>query len=167
MPWNIDLVTITRALIGDMDSSSYTDNRIRQMIVVAAYEVNRSIDFLKNYDVNISKNTISPDPVDEKDNSFSVLTAYKAAVLIIQSELKNQSFQSLRISDGVSSVDTSETTRVLQSLYKDLSSKYDGMIDSFVAEESSVHGQAVLSPYSPGSDLVNWYSHSDFRSNNL
>ena len=83
MPWQIDLVTMVRGIIGDMAASNYSDNRIRQMVVIAAFEVNNTTSIKKDYDINISKVAISPDPIEERDLNFSVMTAYKAAVLII------------------------------------------------------------------------------------
>ena len=167
MPWNIDLVTMVRSLIGDMTSSTYSDNRLRQMIVIAAFEVNNATSIKDTYEINISKVTITPDPIDERDLNFCVLTAYKAAVLIVQGEVRNQSLNSITISDGTSSVNLTDVTRSLQTLYKDLSTMYEDLLQAYMFEESSLNGQAILGPYSPGSDLVNWYYHSDYRTNNL
>jgi hypothetical protein len=167
MPWNIDLVTMVRSLIGDMAGSTYSDNRLRQMIVIAAFEVNNSANIERSYEIDISRVTITPDPVEEKDLNFCVMTAYKAAVLIIQGEIRNQSLNSITISDGTSSINLTDVTRSLQALYKDLSTIYEDLLQTYVMEESSLNAQAILGPYSPGSDLVNWYYHSDYRTNNL
>jgi len=167
MPWNIDLVTMVRSLIGDMAGSTYSDNRLRQMIVIAAFEVNNTTSIKKSYEINISKVTIVPDPVEEQDLNFCVMTAYKAAVLIIQGEVRNQSLNSITISDGTSSINLTDVTHALQTLYKDLTTMYEDLLQTYVIEESSLNGQAILGPYSPGSDLVNWYYHSDYRTNNL
>jgi hypothetical protein len=167
MPWQIDLVTMVRGLIGDMASSNYSDNRIRQIVAIAAFEVNTSTGITKDYDINISRVTISPDPIEGRDLNFSVMTAYKAAVIIVQGEVRNQSLNSITISDGTSSINLTDVTRSLQALYKDLSSKYEDLLTAYVFEESSQHGQAILGPYSPGSDLVNWYYNSDYRTNNF
>jgi hypothetical protein len=167
MPWQIDLVTMVRGLIGDMASSNYSDNRIRQMIVIAAFEVNNTTSIKKDYDINISKVTITPDPIEERDLNFSVMTAYKAAVLMIQGEVRNQSLNSITISDGTSSINLTDVTHALQTLYKDLSKMYEDLLNTYVIEESALNGQAILGPYSPGSDLVNWYYNSDYRTNNF
>lgn len=167
MPWSIDLVTMVRSLIGDMGGSTYSDNRLRQMVVIAAFEVNNTTSIKKSYEIDISRVTISPDPIDEKDLNFCVMTAYKAAVLIIQGEVRNQSLNSITINDGTSSVNLTDVTHALQTLYKDLTTMYEDLLQTYVIEESSLNGQAILGPYSPGSDLVNWYYHSDYRTNNL
>jgi hypothetical protein len=167
MPWNIDLVTMVRSLIGDMSSLNYSDNRLRQVIAIAAFEVNNSTGIEKNYEINISKVSISPDPIEEKDINFSVMTAYKAAVLVLQGEVRNQSLNSISINDGTSSINLTDVTRSLQSLYKDLSTRYEDLLNTYIMEESSLNGQAILGPYSPGGDLINWQYHSDYRANNL
>jgi hypothetical protein len=167
MPWNVDLVTMVRSLIGDMSSSNYSDNRLRQVIAIAAFEVNNSTGIEKNYEINISQVSISPDPIEEKDINFSVMTAYKAAVLVLQGEVRNQSLNSISINDGTSSINLTDVTRSLQSLYKDLSARYEDLLNTYIMEESSLNGQAILGPYSPGGDLINWQYHSDYRANNL
>jgi hypothetical protein len=167
MPWYIDLVLMTRTLIGDIAGQVYTDNRIRQVLVVAAFEVNNTTSIRKSYETNIAKVTITPDPIDEKDLDFCVMTAYKAACLILQAEVRNQSLNSIIISDGPSTVNLTDVTHALQTLFKDLSKTYEDLLQTYVNEESALNGQAILGPYSPGSDLVNWYYHSDYRTNNL
>lgn len=167
MPWNVDLVTMVRSLIGDMSSSNYSDNRLRQVIAIAAFEVNNSAGIQKTYEINISQISISPDPIEEKDINFSVMTAYKAAVLVLQGEVRNQSLNSISINDGTSSINLTDVTKSLQSLYKDLSARYEDLLNTYIMEESSLNGQAILGPYSPGGDLINWQYHSDYRANNL
>ena len=167
MPWNIDLVLMTRALIGDFAGAVYTDNRIRQILIIAAFEVNNTTSIKKNYEIDIANVNIVPDPIVDKDLNFCVMTSYKAAVLILQAEVRNQSLNSITISDGTSSINLTDVTHALQTLYKDLSATYEDLLNTYVNEESALNGQAILGPYSPGSDLVNWYYHSDYRTNNL
>lgn len=167
MPWNIDLVLMTRTLIGDLAGSVYTDNRIRQILIIAAFEVNNTTSIKKSYEIDIANVNIVPDPIEEKDLNFCVMTAYKAAVLILQAEVRNQSLNSITISDGTSSINLTDVTHALQTLYRDLSATYEDLLNTYVNEESALNGQAILGPYSPGSDLVNWYYHSDYRTNNL
>ena len=45
MPWPVDLTLMVRSLIGDLDKTKYTDERIKQILVVGAYNVNNDADF--------------------------------------------------------------------------------------------------------------------------
>ena len=53
MAWTTDLVLFVRTLIGDLDSSKYTDARLEQIISVAAYKVNDEADFNYTYTIDI------------------------------------------------------------------------------------------------------------------
>jgi hypothetical protein len=77
--WRTDLVLMLRSLIGDLDRAKFTDERLRQIIVVGAFNVINDADFANNYTVDVGAVTISPDPVTQKDTDFTILTLYKAA----------------------------------------------------------------------------------------
>ena len=63
MAWTSDLVIVFRSIIGDLDSSKFTDSRLQQILAVAAYSVNNDADFSTTYTVDVSNSTISPDPI--------------------------------------------------------------------------------------------------------
>ena len=71
MAWETDLVTILRNVIFDVDSTNYTysDNRLKEMLVVSAQLVNSEIKLDNDYTISISTTGISPDPttVDDVD----------------------------------------------------------------------------------------------------
>ena len=149
-----DLGLYVRTLIGDLDSSKYADSRLQQIIAVAAYKVNDQADFSYTYTVDIGDNTISPDPVTSSDTDFTVLTAYQAACIIVGSEVKTESANSLMLKDGPSAIDLRNVSGSLNIVYKDLCSKFEDLMNTYKAT-NSLHGQAVLGPYSPGSNIVN------------
>tara|TARA_Y100001936_G_scaffold164608_1_gene160726 strand:+ start:234 stop:749 length:516 start_codon:yes stop_codon:yes gene_type:complete len=154
MAWTTDLLLFVRTLIGDLDSSKYTDARLEQIIVVGAYNVNDATDFDYTYTVDIAAKTISPDPVDNKDTDFTVLTAYKSACIIVGSEVKTEAANSLSLRDGPSAIDLRGVATTLNALYKDLCQKYEELLDAYKAG-NRIYGQAILGPYSPGSAIVN------------
>ena len=157
MPWPVDLTLMVRSLIGDLDKTKYTDERIKQILVVGAYNVNNDADFNNTYTVDVAGNSISPDPVGEKDSDFTVLTVYKTACIILGSELKTEAANAISIKDGPSAIDLRGVSASLNTLYQDLCKKYEELLNLFRANNTLV-GQAVLSPYSPGSMVVrgNW-----------
>jgi hypothetical protein len=59
MAWKTDLVLMLRSLIGDLDRTDYTDERLKQILVAGAYNVVNDADFSEDYSVDISAVTIS------------------------------------------------------------------------------------------------------------
>ena len=116
MAWTTDLVLFVRTLIGDLDSSKYADSRLEQIIAVADYKVYDQADFNYTYVVDIATKEITPDPVDNKDTDFTVLTAYQAACIILGSEVKTESSNSLSLRDGPSAIDLRGVATALNGL---------------------------------------------------
>ena len=52
MAWNIDLVLMLRSLIGDLDKAKYTNERLKQIIIIAAYNVNNASSFANTYTID-------------------------------------------------------------------------------------------------------------------
>jgi hypothetical protein len=153
MAWTTDLVLFVRTLIGDLDSSKYSDSRLEQIVVVAAYKVYDEADFSYTYVVDIATKDISPDPIDNKDTDFTVLTAYQAACIILGSEVKTEAANSLSLRDGPSAIDLRGVAQTLNTLYNDLCVKFEELMHTYKTT-NSLHGQAILGPYSPGSAIV-------------
>ena len=102
MPWKMDMVLMLRSIIGDLDSTKYTDERLKQVLVVGAYNVQNDAEFPNTYTVNVGQVSISPDPVDTSDTDFTVLTIYKSACILLGSEVKTESANAISIKDGPS-----------------------------------------------------------------
>ena len=105
---------------------------------------------------------LSPDPTDQetKDDDFIALVSLKTACLIVGSEAKSESANAISIKDGPSAIDLRGVSNTLFILYKDLCEKYDKLLTDYKEDGVSV-GQAILGPYSPGSDFVA-RTHSDY-----
>jgi hypothetical protein len=162
MVWTTDLVLFVRTLIGDLDSSKYADSRLEQIIAVAAYKVYDEADFSYTYTVDMSAKTISPDPIDNKDTDFIVLTAYQAACIILGSEVKTEAANSLSLRDGPSAIDLRGVAQTLNTLYNDLCVKFEQLMHTYKTT-NNLHGQAILSPYSPGNAVVDGqFGYGDF-----
>lgn len=83
MTWDTTMVIMLRTLINDLDSTEYTDTRLKKVIVVAAQFTTGEIDFDVDYTVNVATPDISPDPTtDPQDDGFINLTVLKAACII-------------------------------------------------------------------------------------
>jgi len=163
MPWKIDLVLMLRSIIGDLDKSKFTDERLKQILVVGAYNVLNDADFSETYTVNVAEISISPDPISQSDTDFTTLTVYKSACILLGSEVKTESANAISIKDGPSAIDLRGVTANLTNLYNDLCAKYDALLTSYQYNNTLV-GQAILGPYSPGSMVVNG-NQFDYRGN--
>jgi len=163
MAWTTDLVIILRSLIGDLDSTSFTDSRLQQILAVAAYNVLNDADFSTTYTVDVANSTISPDPYTTSDVDFSTLTVYKAACILLGSEVKTEAANAISIKDGPSAIDLRGVTQSLTVMYNDLCKKYDDLVNTYSYNNTLV-GQAILGPYSPGS-MVLGANQFDYRGN--
>lgn len=170
MVWNEDLVIMLRAEIGDLSSTSYTDDRLIQVLVYAAYTVYQSATFVNPYVINIANLSITPDPIAINDYDFSVLTVYKAACIVLTGEAKEKGSKAISIKDGPSFFDNRNAGSNLMVLAKTACETYNNLLSNYQLAGSSQNGlsigpgQAILSPYSPGSFLKSWGGIDDRRS---
>jgi hypothetical protein len=92
MSWEVELVQILRVIINDLDSPpTYTDARLKTIIVVAARYVVQEIDIFPNtYTISVTAETISPDPTDAatRDDAFIDLVVLKAGCFIDHNTLR-------------------------------------------------------------------------------
>jgi hypothetical protein len=163
MPWKIDLVVMLRSLIGDLDSEKFTDERLKQVLSIGAFNVLNDADFSNTYVVDVASVSITPDPIVENDTDFSVLTVYKSACILLGSEVKTQAANSIMIKDGPSAIDLRGVTQNLNLMYKDFCAKYDSLLKTYQYNNTLV-GQAILGPYSPGSMILG-ANQFDYRGN--
>jgi hypothetical protein len=167
MSWQGQMSTIVRYLINDTDSENYSfsDNRLETSILVAAQLVISEVDFANAYSINVESCLLSPDPTDAatKDNDFITLVSLKSACIILGGEVKKEAANAVSIKDGVSAIDTRGIAQTLLVLHKDMCSKYEEAVFNYESGESSSSGQAILSPYSPGSDFIT-RNNTDHRS---
>lgn len=168
MSWQGQMSTMIRHIIGDVDPSNYkySPYRIETTILVAAQLVTFDVDLPNSYTINIEQCKLLPDPTrdETRDNAFINLTVLKAGCIIIGSEIKTEAGNAIAIKDGPSSIDLRGVSSTLHILYKDICSKYDKLLLDYKSG-GTLAGQAVLGPYSPGSDFVSRnYNYYDDRS---
>ncbi len=152
MPWQNEMVQIVRHLIDDVDAVTYTETRLETTVLVAAQLTLHDLVFDQTYTVEVDECTLSPDPtLNIKDNSFINIVCLKASCIITGSELKTKAKEAIKIVDGPSTIDTLGATKGLQSLHSELCKTYD---KSKLDHQAGVTGQAILTPYSPGSEAI-------------
>lgn len=155
------MVLMLRAMLDDLDCSKYTDDRLKQLLTIGAYNVLGDADFGIGYTIDPARSIISPDPVENSDTDFVILTVYKTACIMFNSELKTQSGNAISIKDGPSSIDLRGIANQLGLIAENICDKYDELLRNYRYENSvtgsAVIGQAILGPYSPGSDFAVQY----------
>ena len=164
MSWQGQISTMVRHLISDVDPANYkySVKRLETTILVASQLIITETDLKQNYNINVEQCELSPDPTDTetKDDDFVALVSLKCACIILGSEVRAESGNAISIKDGPSAIDLRGVSNTLVILYKDLCEKYEQMLLDYRAG-NSLAGQAILGPYSPGSDFVA-RTHSDF-----
>mgnify|MGYP001171792944 FL=1 len=156
MAWQNEMALIVRHLVNDLDSSSYTftDSRIEESVLVSAQLAALEVDFENTYAIEVDSLSLSPDPTDSgnKDDSFINIVCLKTAQMLLGSELKTHSLNAISLRDGPSALDLRGIVTGLKILFDDTNKKYDEAKMQY--KLNGVVGQAILGPYSPGSDAV-------------
>jgi hypothetical protein len=91
--WDIEIPIIVRTLINDMDNNpTYSDDRIKQLIVVSANYVIQDAILSTSYSIDTVAETISPDPASpsSRDGVFIGLLALKSACFLDQSTFRTK-----------------------------------------------------------------------------
>jgi len=163
MSWDVDLVTILRVLIGDLNlPQKNTDIYLKKILITAGVLVSNEIDLSNNYVFDITGVTIVPDPIILGDIQVQALLPLKASCLLNQSDFRIALSQGVSIRDG----DTQITTSVSFAGYADIlklgpCKSYELLINKLTAASSALVGKAVLGAYRGPSDsaisTVAWF----------
>jgi hypothetical protein len=175
MPWQVEIPLITRVWINDLDETSptYSEDRILQVVAVAAQNVIREVSLSTIYAVDVVNLRIQPDPTSTelKDNDFVALVALKAACILDQSTFRTKAInEGIRTSLGSASLNISGNLKGYQTLlemgpcamYSQLRTEFDMGNPNIV--------QAVLSPFI-GNDFdpknISSYYGGNYRTNSI
>jgi len=162
---NFEIPALVRSLINDLDSTSYkySDDKLNQLICVAARFVQQDADFKAIYTIGV--NFIAPNPSSVEDFDFINLVGLKTVCIILGSELKSEAGNSISIKDGPSSIDLRGVSNTLNLYRNNICSQYDQYLLDYKAG-NSLAGQAILGPYSPASEFVSRRNSYDNRDGN-
>lgn len=102
--WDDIMVTTLRIITDDVDESpENTDDNLKQLILVASKIVMMRVDFDTDYSINLSSQSITPDP--STDVAFVNLVCMKAACMLARSEQKDRARKGVNFRDGPASID--------------------------------------------------------------
>lgn len=149
MSWKKEIPIIVRTLINDLsETPTYSDERILQVIAVAAKYVQFDVVLDHQYTVNVANPTITPDPTIDNDSIFISLVSLKTACIIDQSVLRTKAAtEGIRASLGPAQLSVAGSLAGIKLIidegpcaaYDELTSHWD------VKEATAI--RAVLSPF--------------------
>jgi hypothetical protein len=172
MSWQTEIPIIVRTLINDWeDQPVYSDERLTQVIVVAARYVQIDVELPNTYVIDISNPQITPDPVDTKDDIFIGMVALKSACMMDQSSLRTKAaMEGIRAALGPASLSVGGSLEGLNTIIaKGPCALYTELKDTWnISEASSI--RAILSPFvgnnfdPRGMNMQNYSRYRDFYS---
>lgn len=140
-----EIIIILRVLIQDPLGVNYSDASLNKLCLVSAISVNQELCF--DYIISLSAGTITPDPIEEDDIMFKMFVAHKAAILLLESEVRGYSSQSIKIVDGPSTIDLSNRSKDSGQILKILHDNYALMKrDYSLSCSGGSFGYAILTP---------------------
>lgn len=148
--WQSFALEILRVLLNDLsDSPTYDTCKLTRLLNVSAYAVLQDVSFPAGYSINPVTGEVSPNPSTDMD--FIILTAYKANCILSTAELKTEGGCSIRVTDGPSTIDTTSRSDYIKQSQKTACEMYEDAKDDYKRGATELAGQAILTPYSPGS----------------
>lgn len=154
--WQDVIVQLVRLILQDVGTSpTYDDGRLEDVAIGAAHLVLSEITFNYTYSINLVAGTITPDPVDNSDTSFINMVSYKAALMILNSELKTAASKGLLVKDGPSILDTRQFFTSQKSRYELMLKEYDKVKLAIKMGDLNA-GVAILSPYTTNDPTYIW-----------
>lgn len=149
MSWQTEIPIIVRTLINDWsDQPQYNDDRLIQVITVAAQYVQFDVVLEHKYNIDVTNLSISPDPTTDRDEIFISLVSLKTACIMDQSNLRTKAaMEGIRASLGPASLSVGGSLEGLKmilqngpcALYEELTSHWD------VKDAAAV--RAIFSPF--------------------
>lgn len=149
--WQTELIELVRALIFDLsDSPDYTDSELTRVIIAAALNVRASAQFVYNYTIDVSEQSITPDPsaTATKDNSFLNLIALRAACFLGISKSRIQIAQAVAVRDDKNLYDFRDVAKhAIVMATKGYCEEYKAALNKYQIDYSGEYARAVLSPF--------------------
>lgn len=155
MAWEDDATEILRMLTDDYGTTSrVSDDNLLRALLVAAFQVNREVDFDTAYSINLTAQSISPSP--SADEAFLNLMTLKAACMLDRGAAITAANRAIAVRDGSSSVDLRGIAKArLEIAQKGGYCKaYQEAREDFIREQAGIDrtgattaGRAVLSPF--------------------
>jgi hypothetical protein len=167
--WQTELVEILRMMIGDWDRDNLTmtDENLVRVIIVAAFQVACTVSFTQDFTIDISEQTISPDPtaVATRDDSFCNLICLKAACILDNANAITAATTSLAGKDGFSSFDMRGVAEArIKLLQVGFCKQFEDEKADYNLGSNSVAGAVIMGPFRTAagySTIDGYYSYQN------
>jgi hypothetical protein len=149
MSWQLEIPIMVRTLINDLsDNQTYSDERLLQVITVAAKYVEFDVVLDHTYDINVVNPDISPDPTIDNDNIFISLVSLKAACIIDQSALRTKAaMEGIRAALGPAQLSVAGSLTGFKMIIEEgPCAAYDELVSHWDVKEATAI-RAILSPF--------------------
>lgn len=134
-----DSLIILRHLIDDTESTSYTDERLLELLYISAVYVN--MDIGANYTINICSQSITP----ETSTEFDTLVALKAACLLTRGSQNSYAKSDFSVTDGPSTVNLKGAAASIKVSADGFCSQYDRTKMLYLMGNSDFGGGLAIS----------------------
>lgn len=150
--WFDELIIMLRLMIGDTDDDnlSYTDQRLAQLLTLAAQYVVTDLQLNSQYSVNVRKLMLVPDPSadDTRNPDLMNMIVLKAACIADQSTYRTKAAaEGVRVSCGPANISVSGNLKGYQYLLdKGACKAYEEAMTQYLFGDASFC-RAILSPF--------------------
>ena len=118
--WQNTSLIMLRTMLNDAGcgETKYTNNRLENLLITAAYFLPIDINFNSTYIVDVEKNTISPDPISKDDGpEFINFMVLKAACIADEGNFRNSALlQGVKARCGPAVLETNSYGQYLKEL---------------------------------------------------
>lgn len=149
MSWQNHLISVVRVLINDLNEPyEYSDERIQQVIAIAAKYVQFDVNLDRSYDIDVVNYNISPDPTIEKDDIFLGLIGLKAACIFDQGTFRTKAaLEGIRTALGPASISFGGSLQGWQAIIDHGACALYGELTAYWDVKNASAIQAILSPF--------------------
>jgi hypothetical protein len=149
MSWEQEIPIIVRTLINDLsETPTYSDERILQVVTVAAKYVQFDVVLDNKYIINVANPSISPDPTINDDSIFISLISLKTACIIDQSVLRTKAaMEGIRAALGPAQLSVAGSLAGIKMIIEQgPCAAYEELVSHWDIKEATAI-RAVLSPF--------------------
>lgn len=149
MAWQDSMIPMVRVMVNDIDATTYTDDTLEQVLVVAAFQVCGDLQEF-DFKVDIVNSQITPDPtaVATENDSFVNLACIKAACIVDTGAAAKAASQAISVKDGTSAIDLrGALAGKLALLEKGWCNVFKDAKFSYQTQSLEAAGAAVMTPF--------------------